>query len=70
MWLGHNLPTTNAKPIRGSKYGDFHLVFFWKKKQKTPSCGWGPGPDEVGQNDINLPSLQRHLKKLKSKILF
>jgi len=58
LWFpGHTLPTTNTKtPINGSK-DTFSPSFFLRKK--ASSCGWGPGPDEMGQKGINLPSLWR-----------
>jgi len=58
LFFGHNLPTTNAiKPIKGSKDGDFCLVYITRKKQKIAPCGWAPGPDDIIQKTLYLPQL-------------
>jgi len=58
MFFGHNFRTRNPrKPIKCSKDLDFSLVYNKNFSEILPSCGWGPGPDNLGQKCLNLPHL-------------
>jgi len=53
-YFGHRCA---SKSIKGSKDGDFHLVFNKTFSQKNGSMGWVPGPAKDGQHFQNMPSL-------------
>ena len=55
MMIGHNFWTRNAKkPIKDSEDSVYSRVSTKNLRQKIGSCGWGPGPDNLGQNYLNL----------------
>jgi len=50
-------------PIKGFKDLDYALFSIKKVSQKFGSCGWGPGPSNLGQNCLSPPHLWRHTQK-------
>jgi len=70
LWIFvHNFWTRNArKPIDGLKDLDYNLVSTKILSQKISSCGWGPGPDGLGQKGLNLPHLWCHTQKSETKL--
>jgi len=61
--------TNDRKLIKDCKDAGFRLVFLFKKKRKAPSSGWDWRPDQMGQNDLNLPPLWRNPQKTQSQNL-
>jgi len=67
LFSRHNFQTKNAgKPIKSSEDSDYSLVSNKNLSQKIISCGWGPGPDDLGQKCLNLPHIWK--KKTKKQI--
>jgi len=52
--LGH---LAQVKAIKGSRDSGFSLVSTENLSETFPSCGWGPGRDNIGQKCLNLPYL-------------
>jgi len=50
--------------IRGSKVFNFSLVSSKSLIEILASCGWGPGPNNSGQNGVNLLHLWYHPEKI------
>jgi len=59
LFLGHNFWTRNArKLIKGSTDSVYRLESNKNLSQKIGSCGWGPGPNNLSQNCLSLPSYE------------
>jgi len=58
MGFGHIVWIRNViKLIKGSQRSDFSWVCTKNFSKILPSCGWCPGPYNLGQEGLNLPHL-------------
>jgi len=48
---------------------DFSLVSTKNLSEILPSCGWRPGPDDLGQKQPKPPHLQDHPQKCNSAFI-
>jgi len=56
LFLGHNLPTSNARrPMKGFKDADIRLVHFKRKKGWNTTWTFFSGPHDVIQKSFDLP---------------